>query len=248
MAISATMSVWGIYQISPTLFDGLSVPDGIDKENVKDNILLQSENLEVLYSNPDFLKAAITVWSTERLPIWEKLYATTQYEYNPIENYDRYEQGTNSASGTSSGENSTTSSGQNSTTSSGQNSTTSSGENSTTSSGENESVTSNTAYDSNTFADSTKAVSSGSNTSSSTNSNTESGTNSATESGTNSTTASSNGSNEYENSGSFTTHIHGNIGVRSSQELIEQERRIADFCITSYIVEEFIDKFCIGVY
>lgn len=200
MAISATMSVWGMYQISPTLFDGLSVPNGIDKENVKDNILLESENLEVLYSNPDFLKAAITVWSTERLPIWEKLYATTQYEYNPIENYDRYEEGTNSASGTSSGQNESASS------------------------GENESVTSNTAYDSNTFADSAKANSSGSN------------------------NVSNSGNNEYENSGSFTTHIHGNIGVRSSQELIEQERRIADFCITSYIVEEFIDKFCIGVY
>lgn len=200
MSISATMSVWGLYQIVPTLFDGLSVPDGIDKENVKDNILLESENLEVLYSNPDFLKAAITVWSTERLPIWEKLYATTQYDYNPIENYDRYEEGTNSASGSSSGQNESTSS------------------------GENESVTSNTAYDSNTFADSAKANSSGSN------------------------SATNSGNNEYENSGSFTTHVHGNIGVRSSQELIEQERRIADFCITSYIVEEFIDKFCIGVY
>lgn len=200
MPISATMSVWGLYQISPTLFDGLSVPDGIDKENVKDNILLESESLEVVYSNPDFIKAAITVWSTERLPIWEKLYATTQYEYNPIENYDRYEQGTNSTSGTSSGQNESESS------------------------GENESVTSNTAYDSNTFADSAKANSSGSN------------------------NVTNSGNNEYENSGSFTTHVHGNIGVRSSQELIEQERRIADFCITSYIVDEFINKFCIGVY
>ena len=200
MPISATMSVWGLYHISPTLFDGLSVPDGIDKENVKDNILLESESLEVVYSNPDFIKAAITVWSTERLPIWEKLYATTQYEYNPIENYDRYEQGTNSTSGTSSGQNESESS------------------------GENESVTSNTAYDSNTFADSAKANSSGSN------------------------NVTNSGNNEYENSGSFTTHVHGNIGVRSSQELIEQERRIADFCITSYIVDEFINKFCIGVY
>jgi hypothetical protein len=30
--------------------------------------------------------------------------------------------------------------------------------------------------------------------------------------------------------------------------MIEQERRIVDFCITSIIVTEFIDKFCIGVY
>ena len=216
MAISATMSVWGIYQISPTLFDGLSVPNGVDKENVKDNILLESENLEVLYSNPDFLKAAITVWSTERLPIWTKLYETTQYEYNPIENYDRYEEGTNSASGTSSGSNTASES----------------GESSGTSSGQNESISSNTAYDSNSFADSSKGTSSGTN--STTNEESRESTNS--------------GNNEYENSGSFTTHVHGNIGVRSSQELIEQERRIADFCITSYIVEEFIDKFCIGVY
>lgn len=216
MPISATMSVWGLYQISPTLFDGLSVPDGIDKENVKDNILLESENLEVLYSNPDFLKAAITVWSTERLPIWEKLYATTQYEYNPIENYDRYEEGTNSASGTSSGSNTASES----------------GESSGTSSGQNESISSNTAYDSNSFADSSKGTSSG--------------TNSTTNEESRETTNS--GNNEYENSGSFTTHVHGNIGVRSSQELIEQERKVATFCITSYIVEEFIDKFCIGVY
>lgn len=216
MAISAQMSVWGMYQIAPTLFDGLSVPNGIDKENVKDNILLESENLEVLYSNPDFLKAAITVWSTERLPIWEKLYATTQYEYNPIENYDRYEEGTNSASGTSSGSNTASES----------------GESSGTSSGQNESISSNTAYDSNSFADSSKGTSSGTN-------------NTSNEESRESTNS---GNNEYENSGSFTTHVHGNIGVRSSQELIEQERRIADFCITSYIVEEFIDKFCIGVY
>lgn len=216
MAISATMSVWGMYQISPTLFDGLSVPEGIDKENVKDNILLESENLEVLYSNPDFLKAAITVWSTERLPIWEKLYATTQYEYNPIENYDRHEEGTNSASGSSSGSNTASES----------------GESSGTSSGHNESISSNTAYDSNSFADSSKGTSSGTN-------------NTSNEESRESTNS---GNNEYENSGSFTTHIHGNIGVRSSQELIEQERRISDFCITSYIVEEFIDKFCIGVY
>lgn len=216
MAISATMSVWGMYQISPTLFDGLSVPNGVDKENVKDNILLESENLEVLYSNPDFLKAAITVWSTERLSIWEKLYATTQYEYNPIENYDRYEEGTNNASGTSSGSNTASES----------------GESSGTSSCQNESISSNTAYDSNSFADSSKGTSSGTN-------------NTSNEESRKSTNS---GNNEYENSGSFTTHIHGNIGVTSAQQMIEQERKVATFCITSYIVEEFIDKFCIGVY
>jgi len=232
MPISAQMSVWGLYQSDPTIFDGLQVPNGVDKENVKDNILLESETLEVLYSNPTFLKAAITVWSTERLSIWQRLYETTQYEYNPIENYDRYEQGSNSNSGTSSGSNTASESGE----SSGTSSTESTG----TSSGQNESISSNTAYDSNTFADSSKGTSSGTNETE----NSES----RTTSNNDSRTSSNSGSNEFENNGSFTTHIHGNIGVRSSQELIEQERRIATFCLTSYIVEEFIDKFCIGVY
>jgi hypothetical protein len=226
------MSVWGLYQSDPTIFNGLQVPDGVDKENVKDNILLESETLEVLYSDPTFLKAAITVWSTERLSIWQRLYETTQYEYNPIENYDRYEEGSNSNSGTSSGSNTASESGE----SSGTSSTESTG----TSSGQNESISSNTAYDSNTFADSSKGTSSGTN-------ETENSESRET-SNSDSRTSSNSGSNEFENSGTFTTHIHGNIGVRSSQELIEQERRIATFCITSYIVEEFIDKFCIGVY
>jgi len=226
------MSVWGLYQSDPTIFDGLQVPNGVDKENVKDNILLESETLEVLYSNPTFLKAAITVWSTERLSIWQRLYETTQYEYNPIENYDRYEQGSNSNSGTSSGSNTASESGE----SSGTSSTESTG----TSSGQNESISSNTAYDSNSFADSSKGTSSGTN-------ETENSESRET-SNNDSRTSSNSGSNEFENSGSFTTHIHGNIGVRSSQELIEQERRIATFCITSYIVEEFVNKFCIGVY
>lgn len=200
MPISAQMSVWGLYQIDPTILDGLQLPEELDRETLIDNLLLETESLEVLYPNPNFLKMAVEVWSKERLPIWEKLYETTILEYNPIENYDRMETGTNSASGTSSGQNSSTSS------------------------GENESITSNTAYDSNTFADSAKAESSGSN------------------------NATNSGSNEFENTGTFTTRVHGNIGVTTSQQMIEAQREVVKFCLTGYIIEEFTDRFCVGVY
>lgn len=184
MPISAQMSVWGLYQIDPTILDGLHLPEAVDRETLVDNLLLETESLEVLYPSPAFLKKAVEVWSKERLPIWEKLYETTILEYNPIENYDRIETGTNTASGESSGEN--------------------------------ESTSSATAYDSNEFSDTGKGVSSGSNT--------------------------------FENTGTFNTRVHGNIGVTTSQQMIEAQREVVKFCLTGYIIEEFTQRFCVGVY
>lgn len=110
MPISAQMSLWGLHQIDPTILDGLIVPTGMDADNVKDNLLLETESLEVLYPSAPFLKAAIAVWAAERLEVWQKLYDTTQLEYNPLDNYDRYEESTSVNSGSSSGTNTSTAS------------------------------------------------------------------------------------------------------------------------------------------
>lgn len=40
----------------------------------------------------------------------------------------------------------------------------------------------------------------------------------------------------------------GNIGVTSSQDLLQQERDVADFSIIRYITESFKKRFCIMVY
>lgn len=91
MAISATLSLWGLYQIDPTVLDLLQLPTEVDADTVKNNLLLETEALEILYPDPGFLKQAIGVWSEKQLPVWQELYATTQYEYDPIANYDRTE-------------------------------------------------------------------------------------------------------------------------------------------------------------
>ena len=184
MPISAQMSLWGLYQVDPTILDGLIVPTGMDGDNVKDNLLLETESMEILYPNTLFLKMAITVWAAERKEVWDKLYATTVLQYNPIENYDRQEDTTNSTATGSDGSTTVTAS--------------------------------QTAYNSNDFKDTSKSVSSGSN-----------------------------------KSGSFglvKSRIHGNIGVTTTQQMIEQERRSVEFCMTEYIINDFIDRFCVGVY
>lgn len=40
----------------------------------------------------------------------------------------------------------------------------------------------------------------------------------------------------------------GNIGVTSTQELIQREREIAEFNLTDYIVQDFKRRFCVLVY
>ena len=76
------------------ILDLLEIPDGIDKELVKNAIFLECAEYELIYSNYDFLKNIIGIWSKTRLPIWNELYNTTKYEYDPISNYDRKEEST----------------------------------------------------------------------------------------------------------------------------------------------------------
>ena len=41
---------------------------------------------------------------------------------------------------------------------------------------------------------------------------------------------------------------HGNIGVTTTQQMIKEEREIADFSVINYIVQSFKHRFCIMVY
>ena len=84
-----TMSVMGIYNYDNSLFDELTLPDGLDRENVISNILMETAELEALYPNIVVFKMAIHQWSKKNCPIWQKLKETTEYEYNPIYNTDR---------------------------------------------------------------------------------------------------------------------------------------------------------------
>lgn len=208
MAISAQVSLWGLYQLDSSILDGLIVPTGMDGDNLKQNLLLETESMEILYPNAPFLKAAIYVWAAERKSVWDKLYATTVLDYNPIENYDRIQDDTGSATDHSSG--------------------TSTGSSTGRSSGSNTATAANTAYNSDTFKDTAKNISSGSTDTLSSN------------------TAQSSG--ESSRSNTFHSRVHGNIGVTTTQQMLQSEREVAQFCMTEFIINDFIERFCVGVY
>lgn len=88
----ATLSILGLYQREPTLFDELELPGSMNKDVLIDNILYEAATLEAYYPDPNFMKFMIGHWSLMNQSVWQKLYDTTVLEYNPIFNYDRTEE------------------------------------------------------------------------------------------------------------------------------------------------------------
>lgn len=99
MGRSANMSPLGLFNWDNSLFDLMVIPTALDKETLVNNLLAETAELEVLYPNPVVFKNLLGVWSHKQLDIWNRLYDTTQYEYNPIENYNRYETGSTDGTG-----------------------------------------------------------------------------------------------------------------------------------------------------
>ena len=89
--MKATLSILGLWMQDPTLFNSLHLPTGVDLDTVRDTILYDLADLEVLYPSAPFMKTMIDLWSTKELPTWTRLYTAMQLEYNPLENYDRQE-------------------------------------------------------------------------------------------------------------------------------------------------------------
>lgn len=90
--MQALMSVMALYHWDNTIFETFQTPEKIDKEILIESILYDLAELSIIYNKPDMFKAMLGIWSKRNLPIWEKLLETTEYEYNPIHNYDRTEE------------------------------------------------------------------------------------------------------------------------------------------------------------
>ena len=79
-------------QHNDDLFKLLTVPSGIDKDILTEIILLRGGEFEVLYSDPIFMQYAIGTWSKKWQRTMQKWIDALSIDYNPLENYDRYEQ------------------------------------------------------------------------------------------------------------------------------------------------------------
>ena len=221
------LTVEGLYNYDNTLFDGFNVPEGLVKQIAIDAILMRTRELEILYPDFTYMKNRITIWSNKYQINWKKLYDTTVLEYNPIENYDRMEYWTDTDDETSTSARDNT-----------RNTT-----NTVKSTSKNEVRNSINVTDQNTafnagLADHAKQITVGDTTENGSITNTETGKDTE---------------NENVNGGRSGRHTrngraHGNIGVTTSQQMIQSERDLVVFNLYDVIAESFIENFCLIVY
>lgn len=212
----AMMSILSLYNYDNSIFNDFEVPEGMDKDNTIDNILLECAELSLVYTEPVFMRRAIKQWSDKEQKIWEKLWATENLEYNPIWNVD----GTVTEFETIERDKTNDI-----------DRTTSSGE-MTSDDVEQTTTDSVTGYNSAAWQDHTKsAVDSDRDIS-------------------RSVTGSDNvdESESEDSERSLVTKRTGNIGVTTTQQMIREEREVAQFNTIDYITQSFKKRFCVMVY
>ena len=278
----AMMSLLGLYNFDESLLDGLienlpnkdGIPSGyadsyytniaVDPQTVVENLLVECSEFEILYADFNALKRIIKIWSGKEKLVWQKMYNTICYKYNPIWNKDgksawterqtgsgtkkETEKGskTTKANGTTNDEFTSTSNTTNKTTGTGTN----------TRTGTDETTGKVSAYDSTDFQNREKTNSTASENNSTESAEDFSGSGKVTNSGTktiaNTADETNNVSRETsDNNTDETTHEQsetGNIGVTMTQQMISAEREIAVFNIIDFIINDFKERFCLLIY
>lgn len=230
MSRQAKISLMGLSNWNNGLFDLLVIPEGLDKDTFTDNLVTETAELEVLYPNYEVMRTLIGVWSHKMLPVWQHLYDTTLYDYDPIQNYNRTE------TETINGEGNRVHSGTDRTTHGGQNSRTQT----TTNTGDNRH--SIAGFDSVPTANSDGLVLNDTDDAHSTEIINGSDTFGKTEQMVHGEQIADTTETTRE------THTSGNIGVTTTQKMIREEREIAEFNIYDRMIKDFMDRFCIMVF
>lgn len=96
-----------MYNFDNTIFDELTLPEGVDKETFIEKVCLDNAELELLYTNPLALKSAIGLWCRVHYEQWCSIWDSLHKDYEVLENYDRREEieetGSSSSKGDSKG-------------------------------------------------------------------------------------------------------------------------------------------------
>lgn len=258
-----TSTLWGIEQYfqhkKKSLFDDIRLPNGVDKKTLVNTILVEAGEFEVIYTDGDFLKVAINTWFERKFNMIDRWIKAINIDYKPLENYNRVEKWTDKSNGTTSNNGTKNSKTNNSGSDNGTNTNketvdnTSSG---STSIGAQTSAdeTKVSAFNTETYSPSEKnesTVGSRTDTTSDTGKTTTDGTytknNSFTNESTVVDTTSDNGTSN--NTSEHNGEIYGNIGVTTSQKMLELEMTLwGKIDIYRDTAEMFVQDFCIMVY
>ena len=230
------MTLYGMVQYDPSIFDGVVLPEGIDPNIVKDDIIEKCGDLYPYYQVPPRVKLAITRFFAEYYHNFEMMYKALTNEYNPIENTDWTENSERTINSKDSGTDNRVIEGGTTTT-----------------------ISNTTGFESNpaSYAESTvytNAYNEGEGT--------ERDRTKTQQGGQDTSTTTASGSDVVANSSSdvlnygkkndttddFEVRRHGNIGVQTTSQIINMELEMRRTNLYNTIVELFEDRICVQVY
>lgn len=219
------LTLIGLYNYDNSLFDNLKLPEEIDKNIFINNLLLKYGEFGVLYSNFDFMKFAIKSWGQKYFNSFIRINKALTEEYNPIHNFDRFED----LSDTDSSERKSTDS---------KNSTITATNSIVGSNEVDENSESRiSAYNSETYQPDN---------SNTTNTSQNNRSTSTSEQGQNDSTSNS---EEEKHTSTHTGHLYGNIGVTKSQDMVKDEINLrSNYNIYDIMSEIFKCEFLIMIY
>ena len=87
----ARLTLNGMYQYDPSLFEGMILPQDYDREALLYEILNRSGQLYPYHQQPATLKNAIRLWFARNYLNFDRSMDALTAEYDPIENYNRHE-------------------------------------------------------------------------------------------------------------------------------------------------------------
>lgn len=236
---SATLSIMSLYEwandTEHDLFELLVIPETITKSVLVHNILMQAAPFEVAYADPEIMHDLIGIWSNANIDKWNRwaeLWENST-EFNPLENFDRYEHEEIEHSGTDEDEKTQT-----------RNLAGSNNRTQNLSDNETKNLTNErkvSAYDSSDYQNKERE--------------TQTGTDNVSHTGTDNVSSTDTGT--IGDVGSYTyghnierdAHFHGNIGTTSMARLFTEMAEVGEnWDLYAKITQDFIGEFCVMVY
>lgn len=243
-----TGSTIDMLEADADLFSNMVLPDGVDRDLVIETILEKYGMQALMRPEPSYMKKHIGVWSKRRLLTWTKLYDTLNLKYNPIDNTDKYEDytDTRTTSRTTAGTSALNAEDTTALNTSGTDART---ENETTGTTRNESVKHDVSAENASDYQADARDTTSANTDES-RKNSVTGTTSTNSSGTTSTTSNgtTNETEDYADTFTHALHTHGNIGVTTTQQMIEAERECVRYNLYEEIAQDYQLAFCLDIY
>ena len=231
----AKLTLIGLNNYDNSLFDNLRF-ENVDHETMVNTILLNCGEFEVLYPNIETLKNMFTLFSSKWSRTVSKWVSALNTEYKPLENYDRYENFGGSETELENGNETHLTNGNETITNNGNTVLSRSG----TDNNDVESKTS--AFNANDYQPNEKTTNQINYGSSDKNDVNLSQTRIPNITETRTPNIKRTRTPNLEN------HIHGNIGVTTSQQMLESELQLQYWNLYNKISNLFVKEFCVMVY